>query len=188
MKRLTAFVLALALAACTPRPQFKGTDVSRVDWGHDFTLTDQNGRPFNTASLRGKVVLLFFGYTHCPDICLPTLTRLAAAMRALGAKAKLAQVLFVTVDPAHDTPARLAAFLPRFDPHFIGLTGTPAQVQAVAADYKIYRAPNAGRPGQFDHTGGVFLKDPRGKLRVYLTDGAAPADIAHDVRLLLDGH
>lgn len=185
MKRLAALVFALALAACAPRSQFKGTDVSRVTWGHDFTLTDQTGQAFNTASLRGKVVLLFFGYTHCPDICAPTLTRLAAAMRELGPKARGAQVVFVTVDPAHDTPARLAAFLQRFDPSFIGLTGTLAQVQTVAADYKIYRAPSPGHPGQFDHTGGVFLKDPQGKLRVYLTDGASPADIAHDVRLLL---
>ena len=186
-------LLAIALlAACTsPQPPvFRGTDLSMVDWGKDVTLTAHTGERISTAAFRGKVTVLFFGYTHCPDICAPTLTKLAMVRKALDADADRLQVLFVTVDPAHDTPAQLAAFVPKFDPSFIGLTGTPAEIGAVAAEYKVaYAATPADKRRQtlIDHSGGMLVKDATGKLRLLFKNEMPAADMTADLRQLLKG-
>lgn len=192
-------LLALLLAACGPAaaPGFKTTDVSQVAWGNDFELTAHTGERFNTAALRGRVLLIFFGYTHCPDICAPALTKLASLRRQLGEEAALVQILFVTVDPLRDTPSQLAGFVTRFDPTFIGVTGRSAEVAAVAQDYKVaYKvAPTLqhvhgkghdhAQPEVIDHSGGVFAKDARGDLRLYMREDTPLDDMVHDVRLLL---
>jgi protein SCO1/2 len=207
--RLFALGLAtcIALAACTPPPaKFKATDLSAVDWGGDFELTAHTGKRVSTAEYRGKVLVLFFGYTHCPDICAPTLTRLAEVMKQLGADAARVQVLFVTVDPRHDTASQLAGFVPRFDPSFVGMTGSEAEIAAVAKDYKVAfqtnsqstaeLAPGASMPRSprldsigeralVDHFGGLMVKDATGKLRLTVKNDAVVDDIAHDLRLLL---
>jgi protein SCO1/2 len=186
---LVTLLLAASVAGCNPpAPQFRGTDISAVDWGGDFELTAHTGKRVRLSDYRGKVVVLFFGYTHCPDICAPTLNRLAQLMQRLGPDAAHVQVLFVTVDPKHDTPAQLAGFVPKFYESFIGLTGTEAEIGAVTRDYKVaFQAepkPGAMQP-VIAHFGGMMVKDSSGKLRVMLKNDASIDDIVHDVRVLL---
>lgn len=184
--RFAAALLAMIVGGCTsPAPTFRGTDVSQVQWGKDITLTAHTGRRVSTGEFRGKVVVLFFGYTHCPDICAPTLAKLAAVRQALGPEADKVQVLFITVDPQHDTPAQLARFVPKFDPSFIGLTGTAAETAAIASEYKIAYAATATQPASIDHSGGILVKDGSGKLRLLFRNEMPVADMAADLRLLL---
>jgi len=181
---LLAALLIIAVACTDSRPAFKANDISGVDWGGDFELTAHTGKRVKLSDYRGRLTVLFFGYTHCPDICAPTLVLLARVLDGLGADAGRVQVLFVSVDPAHDTPAQLAGFIPKFHPAFVGLTGSDAEIRAVAADYKIgYQAnPTAGG---IDHSGGVYVKDARGRLRLLVKQGAPVGDLLHDLRILL---
>lgn len=185
-------LLVLALAAgCSPRApteKFKAADITGANWGKDFHLVDQNGKPRSLADFRGKVVLLFFGYTHCPDVCPTTLGKLALARKSLGADAKRVQVLFVTVDPVRDTPQRLAEFLHRFDPTFLGLWGNEAAIAQTARAFKISYNVQHGDTHDKEtvaHSAGVYAFDPYGRLRLYIDPGKSPSDIAHDVELLL---
>ncbi|MFP5349737.1 MAG: SCO family protein [Gammaproteobacteria bacterium] len=183
-------LMVTLLGACTAsKPAaFHGTDLSMVDWGKDVTLTAHTGERVSTAAFRGKVTVLFFGYTHCPDICAPTLVKLAAARKALGSDADKVQVLFITVDPKHDTPEQLAKFVPKFDPSFIGLSGTPAEIGAVAAEYKVAYAPTPASMSQqvlIDHSGGMLVKDATGKLRLLFKNDMPVAEITADLRQLL---
>ena len=185
---VSMLVAALLLPACTERAAFRGIDVGGVDWGGDFTLVSHEGRPVSTAAFRGKVLILFFGYTHCPDICGPTLAKLAALRKQLGPEAEWVQILFVTVDPERDTPDQLRRFVPRFDPGFIGLTGMPEQIAAVARDYKVGYTGNPAEPAApptIAHSGSIFVKDRGGSLRLLFRNETPVADMAHDVRLLL---
>lgn len=188
-RRFFIAIVAIALFGCAERsPSFKGTDLSRVTWGDDIRLTSHTGKPVSTADFRGKVIVLFFGYTHCPDICAPTLAKLAALRKNLGNDAEKLQVFFVTVDPMHDTPPQLAFFVPKFDPSFIGLTGKREEIAAVANEYKIAYAPerkNAKVHPAIDHSGVILAKDAKGKLRVMFANDMPVADMEHDIRLLL---
>lgn len=185
---LSIVVLAVALAACTPTPTYKGTDVTGIDWGGEVALQAHTGKRISTADFRDKVIVLFFGYSHCPDICGPTLAKLAGLRKALGPAGEQVQVFFVTVDPMQDTAEQLAGFVPKFDPTFIGLTGKPDEVAAVARDYKVAAVPStvAGAASmQMAHTGTVFVKDGDGKMRLLWKNETSVADMEHDVRLLL---
>jgi protein SCO1/2 len=186
---LPAFlVLSAFLAACSPAPAFKSMDISGVEWGGDFTLIAHTGRPVKVSEFNGKVVIMFFGYTHCPDICTPTLAKLDQVVKRLGDEAKNVQVLFITVDPAHDTVQQLAGFIPPFNPSFIGLTGTDKEIAAVAAEYKVAYGQNPqAKPGQIlvDHSTGILVKDKKGKLRLLVKNDVAVEDLEHDVRALL---
>ena len=123
------FLAAIGFAGCSPSaPTFKSLDISDVEWGGDFELTVHTGERVRFSDSHGKVLILFFGFTRCPDICPPTLTKLALLKKRLGEDADRVQVLFVTVDPEFDTPKQLAAFVPKFDPSFIGLTGTAYEI------------------------------------------------------------
>ncbi len=187
VRRAAGVLLAalIVLAACVPpKPAFRGTDISGVEWGGDFTLTAHTGDRVRVSDYQGKAVVLFFGYTHCPDICAPTLTRLADAMKQLGPDAARVQVLFVTVDPKHDTADRLAAFVPKFHPAFVGLTGSEQEIGKVAQDYKVAYQRNPGTT-LIDHSGGILMKDPKGKLRLLFRNDARSEDLAHDLRRLL---
>lgn len=186
--RFSVILLVLGLAACAPAPTFKGTDLSAVDWGGDFALTAHTGERVKASDYRGKVVVMFFGYTHCPDICAPTLQKLALLMKRLGEDANRVQVLFVTVDPRHDTPEQLAGFVPKFHPTFIGLTGTEEEIAAVAREYKAaYHENPQSHAGHvlIDHFGGMMVKDAAGKLRLLFKNDMPVEDMEHDVRLLL---
>ncbi|MCC6194294.1 MAG: SCO family protein [Burkholderiales bacterium] len=191
---LRAFALLLlvaTLAGCSREgPKFKASDVTGASFGRELALTDHTGRPRTLADFRGKAVVVFFGFTQCPDVCPTTLSTLAAAMKELGPDADRVQVLFVTVDPERDTPALLAQYVPAFDPRFIGLTGDAAAIDKVAKEFKIiYQKQPGPTPGSYsvDHSAGVFLFDPQGRLRVYASHGQAPEVFAHDLRALLEG-
>jgi protein SCO1/2 len=184
-RALLALGFLVGLAACSqPPPAFRGTALDKVGWGRDFALTAHDGERLDTAGLRGKLLVLFFGYSHCPDICAPTLAKLAQVRRELGTQAERVQVLFVTVDPQHDTPAQLKKFLAGFDPAFIGLTGSTDELGAIAADHMVYFKPHKN-PAQIQHTGMLFVKDAQGRMRLLVRESAPIEDLVHDLNLLL---
>ena len=186
---LAAALLGCVLAACTPdAPRFSGSDITGANFGKDFALTDANGKPRTLRDFRGKAVIVFFGYTHCPDVCPTTLAELAETMKRLGPDADRVQVLFVTVDPERDTPALLAQYVPFFDKRFLGLYGTPDQLAATAREFKVvYQKQPGPTPGTYsmDHSAGTYLYDPEGRLRVYVSYGQGADVFTHDVRALL---
>lgn len=189
MRRLVFALLVLWLAACGPAtPKFAGSDVTGAGFGRDFRLNDTTGRPRTLADFRGKVVVLFFGYTQCPDVCPTTLSDLAAAMKRLGPDAARVQVLFVTVDPQRDTAELLARYVPAFDPSFVGLSGDAAATAATAREFKVIYEKHAGpTPDAYsmDHSAGSYLFDPQGRLRVYENPGQGAEVFAHDIGELL---
>ena len=187
--RLSLFLLCTALvAACSPpAPTFKSTDISGVDWGSgDFDLTAHTGKRMKASDFQGKVVIMFFGFTNCPDVCPPTMAKLASLMKRLGDDAHRVQVLFVTVDPEHDTINKLAGFVPQFNPAFIGLTGTDKEIATVASEYKVAYGKNPTNPAIVDHSTGILVKDPKGKLRLLVKNAVMVEDLEHDVRVLLN--
>ena len=189
----TALLLACALPACSPTPPsppavaFQGRDISGSLTLQDFTLTDHNGQPRKLSEFRGKAVAVYFGYTHCPDVCPTTLAELAQSMRELGPQADQVQVLFITIDPARDTQALLKSYAPAFDPRFIGLTGSPAQIASVAGQFRALYRRQDGANGDYtmDHSAGTYLLDRDGKLRVEVPYGSGAATFTHDLRALL---
>jgi protein SCO1/2 len=182
-------LLAFLVNACGPAAsKFQGSDVTGIAYGRDFRLTDHTGKPRTLADFRGKVVVMFFGYTQCPDVCPTTLSELAAAMQKLGADADRVQVLFVTVDPERDPPELLSRYVPAFYPTFLGLYGDAAATAETAKEFKvIYQKQPGATPGSYsmDHSAGTFLFDREGRLRVYESYGQGPDVFAHDIRELL---
>ncbi|NHR03672.1 SCO family protein [Chromobacterium haemolyticum] len=183
-------LLPLWLAACSPNEpklDLKGTDVAGASIGGDFTLTDHQGQRRSLSQYQGKVVALFFGYTHCPDVCPTTMLEYAAAVKQLGDKAGQVQVLFVSIDPERDTPQVLAGYVPHFNRGFVGLTGTAGEVEQIKNQYKIV-AQRVSQPGggySVDHSAGSYLLDKQGRLRVFEAYGTPSASLAHDIDQLL---
>ncbi len=170
------------------KPEFAGTDITGAAFESGFVLTDHNGKTRRLVDFRGKVVALFFGYTHCPDVCPTTMDELAKAVRLLGDRRSEVQVLFVTLDPERDTPQVLAKYVPSFDPGFLGLYGDAGTIAATARAFKVfYKKQDSGGKGGYtiDHTAGIYVFDKRGQPRVFLGYGQKPKDIAHDLSLLL---
>ncbi|KPC53533.1 SCO family protein [Amantichitinum ursilacus] len=192
LRRLRIFfaplaLLSLAMLAGCSRPQFQGTDLTGASFGGDFVLQDHHAKAHRLADDKGKVVALFFGYTHCPDVCPTTMAEYAAVMKQLGDKAKDVQVLFVTLDPARDTSALLAQYVPAFNPAFIGLTGTDAQIAEVAKQYKVvYQKQGEGAGYTLDHSAGSYLLDKQGHLRVLENYGAPVATLVADLKILIE--
>ncbi|WIM05591.1 MAG: SCO family protein [Candidatus Nitricoxidivorans perseverans] len=187
---ILALALGFLLSACGEPPRFHSTDISGADWGRDFALTDHHGQPRRLADFKGKAVVLFFGYTQCPDICPTTLAAMRDTMGLLGEDAGRVQVLFVTVDPARDTQQLLAEYVPWFHPGFIGLWSDEATTAAIARDFKVFYAKQPGSaPGSYsvDHSASSYAFDPRGRLRLVIRHGETPDHIAADLRLLLAG-
>ena len=181
---------ACALAAgCSPDgPKFMASDVTGTTFGKDFALTDHSGKPRTLADYRGKVVVLFFGYTQCPDVCPTTLSELAEVMRRLGPDAKKVQVLFATIDPERDTAELLRNYVPAFDPSFVGLYGDAAATARTAQEFKVvYQKQPGATPSTYtmDHSAGTFVFDPQGRLRLYVSYGQGPDVFTHDIRELL---
>lgn len=190
MKLLSTLIFGLALlfAGCSEPKHFISTDLSMVEWGKDFSLTDHNGQPRRLGDFKGKAVVLFFGYTQCPDVCPTTLSTLREVMTLLGDDATRVQVLFATVDPGRDTQQLLAQYVPAFHPSFIGLYADEKTIAAVAKDFKVFYAKQPGTtPGSYsvDHSTGSYAFDPQGKLRLLLRHGETPANVAADLKLLL---
>ena len=186
--------LALAAAGCDklfapPKSPFHGVDVTGMDAGGALDLEDFNGKRRTLADFRGKVVALTFGYTQCPDVCPTTLHDYAEAMRKLGNEASQVQFLFVTVDPKRDTAELLREYVPAFDPRFLGLRGDAAAIERVTKDFHVYAEARPGKTADtytVDHASQVFVFDRQGRLRLMIPAGTSPADIASDLRVLLD--
>jgi protein SCO1/2 len=177
------------LAGCgREAPQFRLTDVTGADFGKELNLTDHNGKPRTLNDFRGKVVVLFFGFTHCPDVCPTTLAELALVARELGPDAARMQVLFVTVDPERDTPELLRRYVPAFNPAFLGLYGDAEATARAAQAFKIvYRKQPLDTPGSYtmDHSAGTYILDQAGRLRLFGQYGAGAPALLHDIRILL---
>lgn len=186
---LLATALAPLLVACgETKPQFKAIDVTGAEYARDFQLTDHDGRPRTLKDFRGKAVVVFFGYTHCPDVCPTTLSEIAEAKRLLGPDGAKVQGVFVTVDPQRDTPEMLKAYMANFGPDFVALRGTPEQLAAVAKEYKIYYKKVDGKtPDSYtmDHSAGSYVYDPQGRVRLYTRYGTGPEALASDLKILL---
>ena len=186
---VVAVIAALLVAACgQPEPQFRNIDITGADYGKNFRLNDHAGKPRQVADFRGKVVLMFFGYIQCPDVCPTTMGELALVMKQLGGDAARVQVLFVTVDPERDTKELLAQYVPAFDPSFLGLYGDAAATQETAKAFRVFYQKQPGKtPGAYsiDHTAGSYVFDPQGRLRLYVRHGQGGADLVADIRLLL---
>jgi protein SCO1/2 len=192
MKLFSALFLSLALlvSACSEPRKFVSTDLSMVEWGKDFKLTDHNGRQRTLADFKGKAVVLFFGYTQCPDVCPTTLSTMREAMALLGDDGGRVQVLFASVDSALDTQALLAQYVPSFHPSFLGLRGSDEVIAATAKDFKVFYLKQPGKtPDSYsvDHSTGSYAFDPSGRLRLLLRHGETPANVAADLKLLLAG-
>ena len=183
-------IICCVLAACSPKPEFKNIDITgSTSFGKDFSLLDPDGKVRTLADFKGKVVVMFFGYTQCPDICPTTLTEMQQVMTLLGPQSDKVQVLFVTVDPERDTAAILKQYVPSFDPRFLGLRpADDAALEKVAKDFKIYYKKVPGStPGSYtmDLTAGSYAFDPEGRLRLYIKHAQGPETLAHDLKELL---
>jgi protein SCO1/2 len=178
------------LAGCVgKKPQFKGVDITGADYAQDFHLPDADGRMRSLKDFQGQVVLVFFGYTQCPDACPTTLSEIAQAKKLLGADGAKVQTVFISVDPERDTPQVLKAYMANFGPDFLGLRPADAQqLAAVTKDFKIYYKKVPGdQPGTYsmDHTAATFVYDPQGKLRLYERYASGPEALASDIKQLL---
>ena len=180
---------AYLLAACTgEKPQFKAVDITGAEYARDFQLTDHTGQPRSIKDFKGKVVVLFFGYTQCPDVCPTTMAELAEVKKQLGKDGAKLQGLFVTVDPARDTPDVLKGYMANFDPTFLALTAPPAQLEAMAKNYKVYFKKVEGKtPGSYtmDHSAGSYVYDTNGNIRLYTRYGSGAQALVSDIQLLL---
>ncbi|QJQ06857.1 SCO family protein [Undibacterium piscinae] len=187
--KLACLSLLLCLSACSDlNDKFINTDLTGLDYAKDFALTDHNGKARSLADFKGKAVVIFFGYTQCPDVCPTTMAEMASVMKLLGNDAEKVQVLFVTVDPERDTQALLSAYVPTFDPRFLGLSGDQAATVKVAKEFKVYYQKAAGKTADsytMDHTAGSYVFDPQGRIRLFLKHGQGAEPIAHDLKILL---
>lgn len=191
MRLLAALAAALLLAACGPSgPSFQNTDVTGAEFGREFRLAGHDGKPRTLADFQGKVVAVFFGFTHCPDVCPTTLATMREVKEKLGADGTRLQVIFVTVDPERDTPELLSKYVTAFDPTFLGLHGTQEEIAQAAKAFKVYYQKVPGKtPDTYtmDHTASTYLYDPRGRLRLFVRHGQSVDPIVQDIRALLAG-
>ncbi len=187
---------ALSLTACDDahsaradaKPAFRGVDITGAEYARTLSLTDQFGQPRTLADFKGKVTLVFFGFTQCPDVCPGTLSELAQIKAKLGADGKRVQGVFVTLDPERDTPELLKAYMAGFDPSFIALRGTLEQTAQAAKEFKVFYAKARGKsPDSYsiDHTAGSYVFDAKGKVRLFERYGSGPDALAADLKALL---
>jgi protein SCO1/2 len=197
-RRLTLAVLVAAgvLMACerpaapavAPPAALRGVDITGADYARTLELTDQFGKRRSLGEFKGKAVVVFFGYTQCPDVCPTTMAELSQAKRLLGADGERVQGIFVSVDPERDTPVVLKDYLAAFDPSFVGLRGSIDETKAAAKEFKVFFAKVPGRTeGSYtiDHTAGAYLFDPAGRVRVFARHGSGAEALAADLKALL---
>ena len=189
-RAVVGLLAAALLAACGPgKPSFKSVDVTGADFGRELKLTDHTGKPRTLADFQGKVVVVFFGFTQCPDVCPTTLVEMKAVKEKLGKDGERVQVLFVTVDPERDSPELLAKYVPAFDPSFIGLYGDAEATARTAKEFKVFykKAPGSSPTSySVDHTAALYIYDPSGRLRLFAKHAQGADALAHDIKLLLD--
>lgn len=188
--RVFLLVLAVLCAAGCQRggEAFRATDITGAEFGKDFSLVDHDGKRRTLADFRGKVVVVFFGFTHCPDVCPTTLAELAGAMKKLGAESDRVQVLLVTIDPERDTAEVLKPYVTTFDPRFLGLRGSAEETAAVAREFKvIYQKAGGNKDANYtmDHSAGTYVFDGQGRIRLYVAYGGGSEVFAHDIGRLL---
>jgi protein SCO1/2 len=199
--RRTAFLAAVLgaslLAGCgkvdapppaAPAVSFKGADITGATYARSLALTDANGQPRTLGDFKGKVTVVFFGYTQCPDVCPTTMAELSQAKKALGTDGDKLQGVFVTIDPERDTPDILKSYMASFDPSFVALRGTVEQTQAAAKEFKVYFEKVPGKTeGSYtmDHTAGAFILDAKGNARVFERYGAGAEGLVSDVKALI---
>lgn len=189
MKKILILGLFVLVVACS-QPSFKNVDISgSKSFGNNFLLLDPQGKEKTIADYKGKAVVIFFGYTHCPDVCPSTLIEMQEVMKELGTLADRVQLIFVTVDPERDTAELMAQYPLAFDPRFIGLRpADAAALTKVSKDFRIYYNKVLGsNPKNYtmDHTAGSYVFDPAGNLRLYIKHGQGAEPIAHDLKILL---
>ncbi len=187
-RALSALLLGLLLAGCSPQPAtYNATDITGATFARDFKLTDHTGQTRTLADYRGKVVMLFFGYTFCPDVCPTTMGEAAAALKLLGDDAARVQVLFVTLDPERDTQELLSKYVPGFDPRFVGLRGDRAATDAAVKEFRLFASKVGEGPNYtLDHTAGSYLYDTSGRVRLFAAYGFGPQKLAADLKALLN--
>jgi protein SCO1/2 len=188
---LLAGASALALVACSEnKVPFTGIDITGADYATGFSLTDHNGQPRTLADFKGKVVVIFFGFTQCPDVCPTSMTEMAQAKQLLGADGERLQGLFVSIDPERDTPDIMKAYMAAFDPTFLALYAKPDELPAVAKSFRIYYKKVVGSSPEsytMDHSAGSYVYDPQGRVRLYHRYGTGAQALADDVKKLLAG-
>ena len=185
-----SMLAAVCVAACSPStpPAFKGVDLTGAEYARKLSLSDQDGHTRTLGDFKGKVVVLFFGYTQCPDVCPTTMAELAEVKRSLGADGDKLQGVFVTIDPERDTAALLKAYLASFDPSFVALRGSDEQTKATAKEFKVFYAKVPGKAeGSYtmDHTAASFIFDTQGRVRVFTRYGSGAQAMADDIKVLL---
>jgi protein SCO1/2 len=191
-RRVLTAALALALAGCGKgegaKAQFHGVDITGASYAGKLDLPDAEGRMRSMADFKGKVTVVFFGYTQCPDVCPSTMAELAEVKRSLGPQGERVQGVFVTIDPERDTPQLLKNYVTAFDSTFVALRGTLEQTREVAKEFKVFYAKVPGKSdGSYtmDHTAGSFVFDPHGRVRLFTRYGSGPQALADDIKLLL---
>jgi protein SCO1/2 len=198
MRVLGAAALLLVAAGCSdkgssgvaggPKASFKSIDITGAEYARKLELPDAEGKPRNLAAFKGKVVVVFFGYTQCPDVCPTTMAELSQVKRALGQDGERLQGVFVTVDPERDTAAVLKAYVDNFNAGFVGLRGNAEQTQAVSREFKVFFAKVPGKTETsytVDHTAGAYIFDTQGRIRLFSRYGAGPKALEDDIRALL---
>ena len=194
MKRRLALCAVAMLAACSPdkppRAAFKAVDITGAEYARQLALPDASGKPRTLAEFKGKVTVVFFGFTQCPDVCPTALAEIAEVKQKLGADGAKVQAVFVTVDPERDTPEVIGAYVKNFGSDFVALRGSLEQTQAAAKEFKIFFAKVPGKTeGAYtvDHTAGTFVFDPQGRVRLFIRQGGGAEAMASDIKLLLAG-
>jgi protein SCO1 len=196
IKRLAAYALFICFATlfatisgCSEQKlQFKAVDITGADYAQDFALPDQFDKPRTMADFKGKAVVIFFGFTQCPDVCPTAMADLVEVKKLLGADGEKVQGIFITVDPERDTPLVLKSYLGNFDPTFIALRGSAEQTAAVAKHFKVhYKKVEGKTPSSYtmDHSAGSYVLDPQGRIRLYTRYGSGAQALADDLKLLL---
>jgi protein SCO1/2 len=190
----SALAVLLALAGCDRRPaaatapSFKGTDITGADFGRKLALPDVDGRMRTLDDFKGKVTVLFFGYTQCPDVCPTTMAELAEVKKSLGAEGNEVQGVFVTIDPERDTPEVLRGYVASFDPGFVALRGTAEQTAAAAKEFKVFYAKVPGKTAgsyTMDHTAASYIFDKEGRLRLFVRYGSGAQALTSDLQTLI---
>ena len=187
-----ALLGALALAGCdragTAPAGFKAIDITGAEYARDFDLPDANGRRRTLADFKGRVVVVFFGFTHCPDVCPTTMLELAEVKKSLGPDGERVQGVFITIDPERDTPELLKAYVANFGGDFVALRGTPEETRAAAKHFKVFYAKVPGKTDasySMDHTAASYVFDVRGRVRLFTRYGTGAEALTHDIKLLL---